>query len=269
MRELIAALVLCTLAGCSRAQRQSGFELFPRDEPFRAPLADPAAPRAFMSRLEVKRDAGEFSAALLGVGMDFGLLRRHGASPGEGWQLGLFGSADSLFNLDLPGDALVNTDYGFGVPLAWRRGALSMRTRAFHQSSHLGDELILGGNAPQRIDFSFEALDFLVGWERARWRVYGGGSRVVRSRTDRYDGAGVQAGWDYVGVPGSINQRLVAGMDLKWLERAHPHSAISAKAGVSFGRQSPERHGITLLLSFWRNSATAVPQCSSTSRARG
>ncbi len=127
---------------------QQGFELFPHDRVFRSPVADPAEPRVFMSRLEVGPERGaDFSAAFLGVGVEFGLLRRAGAAPDHGWQLSVFGSADSLFNLDLPGDALVNTDYRFGFPLTWRNGAWSTRARVYHQSSHLGDELILGGNA--------------------------------------------------------------------------------------------------------------------------
>jgi hypothetical protein len=208
-----------------------------------------------MSRLEVKREAGDFSAAFLGLGVDFGLLRRHGAEPDDGWQLSVFGSIQSLFNLDLPGDALVNTDYRVGIPLTWRNGAFSTRVRVFHQSSHLGDELILGGNAPRRVDLSFEAADLLVAWERSGLRVYGGASHTLSTDTETYKGSGVHAGLDYVGAPGRFGQRLTAGLDVKWIEPADWRSGVSAKAGVKLGRQSIERRGVTLLLEAYEGFA--------------
>jgi hypothetical protein len=237
MKGLFTVLLLAAVSLPARAQ----LELFPQRTSFRALLADPAEPRLFLSRLRVERAGGDFSAAFLGVGHDFGLLRRNGC------QISIFGSADSLFNLELPGDALVNTDYRLGVPLAWRHGSWSTRARLYHQSSHLGDELILGGNAPARVDLSFEAIDFLLAWERSGWRIYGGATRVVRSRTETYEGSGLHYGFDYVSAPVLFGQRLTAGIDLKWLEQARPHSARSAKAGVRFRSQSPER-GISLLV---------------------
>jgi hypothetical protein len=250
VRGLPAFLLLCMLPLAGVAQNH---EFFPRDDTFRALLADPAEPRVFMSRLRVKRDAGDgsaaaFSAAFLGVGVDFGLLRRSGAAPGEGWQLGVFGSADSLFNLDLPGDALMNGDYRFGFPVTWRSGLFSMRARLYHQSSHLGDELILGGNAPQRTTLSFETLDFIIAWEYAGLRLYGGAGHVLRSSHDSYDGTGVHAGFDYVSRPALSGMRFVAGLDVKWIEQVDWHSGVSAKAGIKIGRHSLERRGLTLLL---------------------
>jgi hypothetical protein len=255
LRPLLALLCLAGAALSAAAQSTHDYELFPHDAPFRSPLADPAEPRVFMSRLEVGRDAGDFSAVLIGLGADFGLLRRRGAAPDDGWQLSVFGSIQSLFNLDLPGDALVNTDYRIGFPVTWRNRAFSTRARLYHQSSHLGDELILGGNAPRRVDLSFEALDLLVAWERSGVRVYGGGSHTISSSTGSYKGAGVQAGFDYIGAPGVFGQRLVAGVDVKWLEPADWHSGVSAKAGISLGRQSLERRAVTLLLEAYEGFA--------------
>ncbi|HEY8250354.1 MAG TPA: DUF1207 domain-containing protein [Burkholderiales bacterium] len=254
-RLLIAIYCLAALPLTGAAQPTHDYEFFPRDAPFRPPVADPAEPRVFMSGLQVKRDAGSFSAAFLGVGVDFGLLRRSSARPDHGWQLSVFGSADSLFNLDLPGDALVNTDYRFGLPVTWRNGPFSLRGRFYHQSSHLGDELILGGNAPRRVDLSFEAVDLLVAWERSGWRLYGGASQVVRSSTDSYEGSGVHAGFDYVGPPVFFGQRLTAGLDVKWLEQADWRSGVSAKAGIKIGSHTLEQRGITLLLEAYEGFA--------------
>ena len=240
MKHLFALVLLAAVPFTARAQ----LELFPAGTPFRPLLADPAEPRLFLSQLDVKRAGGDFNAAFLGVGHDFGLLRW------DGWQVSLFGSADSLFNLDLPGDALVNTDYRLGLPVAWRHGSWSARARAYHQSSHLGDELILGGNAPPRLDLSFEAIDLLVAWQRSGWRWYAGGSHVVQSRIESYEGSGLHYGFDYVSAPALFGQRLTAGVDVKWLEQARPHSGVSAKAGLKLGPASVER-GITLVFELY------------------
>jgi hypothetical protein len=243
-----AFLALPLLAALSLPAAAQDYEAFPRDHVFRPLLADPEEPRIFASRLEVKRDAGRFDAAFLGVGYDFGLLRRRTGNPGYGWQLSVFASIDSLFNLDLPGDALVNTDYRVGLPLTWRNDALSMRARVLHQSSHLGDELILGGNAPRRIDLSFEAVDLLLAWEHSGLRLYGGGTHIFSSSTSTYEGNIVQAGVDYVSLPVFYGQRLTAGLDVKWLEPADWRSGVSVKAGIMLGRTSLEQRGISLLL---------------------
>jgi hypothetical protein len=143
----------------------------------------------------------------------------------------------------------------FGFPLTWRNGAFSTRARLYHQSSHLGDELILGGNAPRRVDLSFEAIDILLAWERSGWRLYGGASRVLRTSTDTYDGGGVHAGFDYVGPPALFGQRLTAGVDVKWLEPADWRSGVSAKAGIKVGRHTLEHRGLTLLLELYEGFA--------------
>jgi hypothetical protein len=256
MKKLLPTLLLASLPALAAAQTDakpaSRYEWFPVGGSFLSPVADPSEPRVFLSRLKVERDAGKFSAGRAGVGYDFGLLSRQGTRPDDGWQVSVFGSADSLFNLDLPGDALVNTDFRFGVPLSWRSGALSARGRFFHQSSHLGDELILGGNAPRRIDLSFETVDLLLAAQYGGWRVYGGGSYVVRSSTSAYEGGSAQLGADFVGSQSLfLGLRPTAGIDVKWLEAADWRSGTSVKAGLMVGRFSPDRRGITLLAEYY------------------
>jgi hypothetical protein len=253
MKKLLTLLLLAALPAIAAAQTESKpasrYEWFPVGGGFRSPVADPAEPRVFVSRLNVKRDAGEFSAARAGIGYDLGLVQLQGARADDGWRLGVFGSIDSLFNLDLPGDALVNTDYRIGLPLSWRRGAFSARARVLHQSSHLGDELILGGNAPHRIDLSYQAIDALAAWEYGGWRVYGGGTYVFTSSTPLYDKTGAgQLGFDYVGSTSLLGMRLTGGVDVKWLEAADWRSGTSVKIGAMVGRFSPDRRGFTIML---------------------
>jgi hypothetical protein len=177
------------------------------------------------------------------------LHRWPGAEPGDGWQIGVFGAVLSQFNLDTSNDELVNSDFFVGVPLTFRRGAFSARARFWHQSSHLGDELILAGRAPVRIDVSFEVLDALLAWQWGPWRGYGGGLYTISREEGSPSRTGLQAGIDYVGSGAALaGGRWVGGLDVKWLETRHWKAGVSAKLGLAFGRPAPERRGLTVLL---------------------
>jgi hypothetical protein len=250
--QALLAACLAIIASPATAQSELRYEVFPIGGGFRSPVADPAAPRVYLSRINVTRDAGKFQAAGAGIGYDLGLIRLSGDRPDDGWQLGVFGSIDSIFDLDLTSDALVNTDYRIGLPLAWRHGAFSARGRVYHQSSHLGDELILGGNAPPRINLSFQAADLLLAWEYGGLRLYGGGSHVIASSTDLYKGNGAQAGFDYVASSSILPYtRLTGGVDVKWLEATDWRTGTSVKAGVMLGRFTPDRRGFTIFAEYY------------------
>src|SRR3954469_24184588 len=251
MKKLLTFLLLALpaiAAGQTESTQPSKFEWFPVGGGFRSPDACPAEPRVLVGRLNVTRDTGKFQAARASIGYDFGLVQLEGRRADDGWQLGVFGSIDSIFTPDLPGDALVNTDYRIGVPLSWRYGAFSARARVYHQSSHLGDELILGGNAPHRINMSYQAVDALVAWEYGGGRAYGGASHVLTSSTDLYKGNGTQLGFDFVGSTSFLGMRPTGGIDVKWLEAADWRSGVNVKLGMMIGRFSPDRRGFTFFL---------------------
>jgi hypothetical protein len=239
------ALMFLAAAGLVRA------EGFPVGDVFRPLVADPAVPRTFVSVLDLHTDTGRATTASLGTGVNFGLYRWTGERSGEGWQLGLFGAVFSQFNLDASADDLINTDYRVGVPLTYKRGELSARASLWHQSSHLGDELILNGNAPARVDLSIESVDFVVAWERGGWRPYAGGFYLLRGPQGVHRNGG-HAGLDYAGpapLPGGA--RLVGGVDLKWFEETDWRIGASTKLGLEFGRRHPERRGITVLAEYY------------------
>ena len=225
-------------------------EAFPIGDVFRPLTADPLEPRFFLGWLSVDRSEGDrVSVATIGGGINFGLVRWREKKAGEGWQLGIFGSIFSQFDLDSAADDLINSDYRIGIPLSYRRGDFSTRARIFHQSSHLGDEVILNGSAPQRIDLSYEAIDLVVARQIGNWRPYGGGSYKLRSSMADVKKSALQAGIDYAGVrPVIAGARVVGGLDMKWHEETDWRTAISAKIGLEFGRQQPERRGVTVLL---------------------
>ena len=242
---MAAAIVLCLAAAGAAAA-----EVFPAGHVFRPLLADPAEPRSFVSLLRADTAETEpFTLASVGFGTDFGLVRWAGEAPGEGLRLGVFGAVFSQFNLDAPSDDLINSDFVIGVPLAARRGSLATRVRLWHQSSHLGDELILRGGAPPRADLSMEVADALVAWERGGWRLYGGGSYVIRRDASNLKRAGAQAGIDYEGSRALLaGGRLLAGVDIKGFEETDWDPGMSAKLGLQFGAPHPARRGLSLFL---------------------
>jgi hypothetical protein len=243
--RVAAAIVLCLAAAGAAAA-----EYFPAGHVFRPLLADPAEPRSFVSLLRAEPADGErFTLASVGFGSNFGLVRWPAAAPGEGWQLGVFGAVFSQFNLDAPSDDLINSDFVIGVPLSLKRGPAAGRFRLWHQSSHLGDELILRGAAPPRADLSMEVADATLAWESGGWRLYGGGSYVIRRDASNLTRAGAQAGIDYQGSrPLLAGGRLVAGMDVKGFEETDWDAGVSGKLGLQYGAPHPARRGLSFCL---------------------
>lgn len=229
---------------------------FPTGDVFRPLIADPTEPRFFISVLDLHAGDPSYTVASVGAGTNFGLYRWPGERPGEGWQLGVDALVASQFNLDTGSDDLINTDFRIGLPLSYKRGSFAGRAKLFHQSSHLGDEIILSGNAPERVNLSIEALDFVLAWEGASWRVYGGGFYLLSSDIEDQKESGLHAGFDYAGTaPVLFGARLVGGIDLRSFEENDWRVGTSVKVGLQFGRPRPERRGVTVLLEGYNGPA--------------
>ena len=231
-------------------------EAFPTDDVFRPLLANPTEPRFFIRALALKTTTERLTIASVGFGGTFGFYRWPGERPGEGWQVGIFGGVDSQFDLTTESKDLINTDFRVGFPLTYKRGQFSARARIFHQSSHLGDEFILSGNAPQRINLSLESADFVLAWEAGGWRPYAGGYSLLYSNEDIEKKFGLHAGLDYAGrAPLLGGGRLVGGVDVKWFDELNWRPGVSVKLGLEYGRPYPQRRGITVLLEAYDGSS--------------
>ncbi len=90
------------------------------------------------------------------------------------------GGVFAQFNASAPSSDLINADYVIGFPLTFRKNDFSARLRLYHQSSHLGDEFLLGSPGLPRINLSFEEMEFLMSYEWRYFRVYGGVGYLVR-----------------------------------------------------------------------------------------
>src|SRR5262245_51668766 len=168
----------------------TGTVAFPEDQIFCPLLADPKEARSFVSFLRgtfrsLDDPTGEgTSIASVGVGDSFGLVRWGGPDAGEGVQLDVIGSIFAQFDIGTPSNDLINADYIIGLPLTFRRNGFSVRSKLYHQSSHLGDEYLLRNEDIVRENLSFESVEVLISQELGPLRGYGGGEWIFRREPD-------------------------------------------------------------------------------------
>jgi Protein of unknown function (DUF1207) len=228
---------------------------YPKSSLFPPLIAATKEPRFFISFVQVKdkSNTADFLMGSVGLGQSFGLYRWPGKQAGNGWQLDFFGAGFSQFNMDASSDDLLNTDYLVGFPLTFRYGSLSGRMSLFHQSSHLGDELILGGTGPDRVNLSIEAFDILLAKDIGNWRFYGGGTTILRHNPDDLENKILQAGMDYRSVaPLFFGARVVGGVDAAWIEERNWETGVSIEFGLSFGHPYPYRRGTRLMFKAYK-----------------
>ena len=252
IRAWAVALIVCSAFWLTmeRVQAGDGFSeeaLFPVGDVFGPLVADPKEPRFFVSAVELKLDelgAEDTTAGLVGLGTSFGLYRWSGENEQDGWQLSFFGAAFSQFDLDAPSEDLINTDYQVGVPVTYKRGRFSARARLYHQSSHLGDEFLLSGLAPDRLNLSIEIIDLLLAWNWDGLRGYAGGGYAIGVDPNDLERGLYHAGIDYR----SLNGGIIGGVDVQWFEEVDWNSGTSVMIGYAFGRKHPVRRGVSLRL---------------------
>lgn len=143
-------------------------------------LADPRQPQFSMRYQRYHSSVSEFNAAMVSFGEYFGFASRFWRDASIS-QIGLQGAVFALFNLDAPSSDLVNADYWIGIPLSYRTGPWSVLVRLYHQSSHLGDEFLLGHPGVNRINLSYEEMESLLSLDLDSVRLYGGGGYLVHS----------------------------------------------------------------------------------------
>jgi Protein of unknown function (DUF1207) len=139
---------------------------------FRPLIADPKQPQFFVSVIRFRSSGHQYTMTSVTFGETFGLYRIAGSRGENGLQFNLEGALFAQFNLSTPSYDLINADYTIGLPVTYRHGDNSIRFRIYHQSSHLGDELLLSANHPDRVNLSFEAVELIYSREWRGWRVY-------------------------------------------------------------------------------------------------
>ena len=227
-------------------------ETFPTGDLFRPLLADPKQPQFFVSINNSNSLGTPHTMASVGFGETFGLFKWYGSREGNGLQLSLEGALFAQFQMDSPSSDLINADYTIGFPLTYRFDDNSLRFRVYHQSSHLGDELLLRANPPNRVNLSYEALELLYSREWRGFRAYGGGEYLVHKEPSDLKPLSAHWGVEYRGNdPLLWSGRPVIGVDLKNMEEHDWAVDTSIKAGLEFGHPNPGQRRLRVMLEWY------------------
>ncbi|MHB8534250.1 MAG: DUF1207 domain-containing protein [Sulfuricaulis sp.] len=220
----------------------------PETELFTPLMADPRQPRFSMSYQNYHTASNRFSAASVALGEYFGFAQGLFGESGSS-QIGIQAAVFALFNLDAPSSDLVNADYWVGFPLSYRKGPWSYLVRLYHQSSHLGDEFLLGNPGINRVNLSYEELEGLASYEWERWRVYGGGGYLIHSEPQLAPKQ-LHAGAEYIRPRAAGKFDFVAAVDLRAPEEIDWRVSRSYQAGMEFKGASSRR--VRLMLEYYR-----------------
>lgn len=226
---------------------------FPIGDLFRPLLADPKQTQFFISMYQFSEADTQYTQASVGFGETFGLYRFLGINDGDGLQLSLEGGLFAQFNMSTSSHDLINADYTLGIPVTYRYGNNSVRFRIYHQSSHLGDELLLKPNPPKRVNLSFEAVELLYSRELWNWRIYCGGEYMLEKEPKDLMQWGGHWGVEYRSTkPILWNGRLVSGVDMKAFEEHNWTTDISIKTGLEFGQPNPGQRRLRVMLEWYK-----------------
>lgn len=224
-------------------------------------IADPKAMRSFLSYLQEAESVDSIEhVGSVGISDSFGLARWAGNARSEGVQLSLEGAIFAQFDLGSSSYDLINADYLVAFPLTIRKGAFSSRLRVYHQSSHLGDELLLRRNELERENISFEAADFILSVDVSALRLYGGGEYIFNRAPKDLEHYVAHGGVELrpattllrFGRIGFL--RFLAAVDLKASQQQDWDPSVSARAGFEIDRpftgELPARSWSILLESY-------------------
>lgn len=219
---------------------------------FRPLLADPRWPHFSASYQTYSRGGDLDHAGAPNFGETIPLIRFDGPDDGL-MDLAIQAGVFAVFDMDAPSHDLVNADYWVGLPLAYRKGDFSALARVFHQSSHLGDEFLLGGRADKRVNLSYESVDSILSYELPLgFRAYGGGGYMFHRDPEDLDPWSLQYGlelrsplilWDTI--------RPVAALDVQNRQESGWDFDLSLRAGVQLEGPSFWSRKMQLLFEYY------------------
>jgi hypothetical protein len=232
---------------------QRGLEVLPKGLLFSPLIADPRWPHFSAVYQRFHDDARLGNAGIASLGETISLLRGPLGEKGGAWEVGIQAGVFSLFDLDAPSSDLVNSDYIVGIPFSYRARNFSAMARYYHQSSHLGDEILIE-NRVERVNLSYEALDVRLSYEVTDWlRLYGGAGYIVRGDPDDLEPWSTQMGAEIRSPKTFLNGTLrpLAAIDVQYREQNDWHMDLSARAGVQFEKLPLFDRRIQLLLEYF------------------
>lgn len=222
----------------SGISRKGKSVFLPRGNLFSPLIADLKEPRFSASFIYYNGKEDNFLAGVAAFGERLNIFRYSPFGENEGFQIGLDAGIVSLFNFESSSINLINADYYGGIPISWRYKNWSMRLRPYHQSSHLGDEFLLT-TPVNRINLSYEAIDFLNSFDWKTLRFYAGPEFLMRREPVNLDRWMIHGGVEWVGSSPLFGRAYPQiAVDLKSYEEHNFFVNTSAKAGISFRKSA-------------------------------
>jgi len=231
--------------------------VFPIGELFEPLVADAKEPQfsTGLHRVKSSGQLGEFTAGVVSYGENFGLVRWQTAAVKQ-WQVSIAGALFAQFNMDAESKDLINADYAIGISGTHRHGSGSYRLRVLHQSTHLGDELLLGESPPERVNYSLEAVDFLAAYKWHDIRLYGGAGYLFNVEPSILDRIALQFGGDFLSNRYRLLKgNLTGGIDLTAFEGDDWGVNTTVKFGVEYGNPGSGNRRIRLMLEYYNGKA--------------
>jgi hypothetical protein len=220
------------------APREYAVGFLPGGELFKPLIADPRWPHFALAYQRYLNDPKLGDVAAVSFGESFMFYR---GALGEGlWETGIQAGVFSFFDLDAPSMDLVNSDFVVALVVGHRTGRFSALGRLFHQSSHLGDEYLLSGSAPERVNLSYQAVDLRLSAEFFEdvLRLCVGGGYIFERQPVTLKPWSLQSGLEFRSPwPGArAGVRPVVAADVQYREQNDWAADASLRAGLEFQR---------------------------------
>ena len=220
--------------------------------------AFPDEPRAFRPLLADQREAqirvgfmyGRHGQkfADLGFGGDIGLARKD-ISPTDAMTVSVRGLMTARFNTCASSFPQQNTDYFGGVAFGHRFGSSAYEVYLFHQSAHLGDEVLDSGER-QRINFGREAVRVLLSHDFGNLRIYAGPTTNMTASESFLRGkTALQAGAEY--RCRQWGRLMYAALDAQANEETNWRPGVTGQLGVQLTDGPTMRRSARVFLEFY------------------
>ena len=233
---------------------KGGWSFLPDGRLFAPLLADPTWPH-FSAAYRLHPDSDEIvrHAGVVSFGESIDLAGWDTVTAGK-FGFGIEASVVAEFDLDSSSVDLINADYRIGIPVSYAVRRLSAQARLFHQSSHLGDELLLFRTPVARVNYTYEAVDLRVSYAPEPFRVYVGGGYLVHREPDDLKPGWIQAGIEFRSRTDFLGSGMlpVAAVDVQRHQETAEWIDTSVRVGMEFENPWQGKRRAAILLEYYR-----------------